>query len=83
MKILSFTDSERDEQVLLVELERAEDGTVRATWHDEGYRNWIEHDGVGVMGDAGKMVIIDSAAMLYRYAARLYATSSMFEVDPG
>jgi hypothetical protein len=55
---------------------------VRATWHDDGYRDWVEREGVGVMGDAGMIVIIDSAAMLYRYAARLYANSSMFAVDP-
>lgn len=60
--VLDREHPERLPTKVVVELERQADGSVRATWHGENFRHYIERLPPGVMGDDGKMVEVSTPA---------------------
>jgi len=64
----------------VVELVRQADGSVRATWHDEDFRHWMEQMPPGVQGDDGEMVELRTHELLFKYAAKLFRRSQVYGV---
>jgi hypothetical protein len=63
-----------------VTLVKRADGSVEATWHDAGFREWFERSPPGVMGDEGVMLYMDTPELIHRYAARFFQRSQLYAV---
>src|SRR5882724_1633807 len=64
-------------------LELQAGGRVVARWHDPNFRRWFRR-GLApvVMGDDGELVEVNTPALLYRYAAKVFGLSQVLVVLP-
>ena len=64
-------------------LELQAGGRVVARWHDPNFRRWFRR-GLApvVMGTDGKLVEVNTPALLYRYAAKVFGLSQVVVVIP-
>ncbi len=65
---------------VVAELVRQADGSVRATWHDENFREYIERRPPTVMGDDGVEVRLSTLELVFRYAWKVYRRSQVYAV---
>ena len=67
---------------VVLELLPQADGSVRAIWHDQVFRELMEGNPPGVMGDDGAMVHLATSELWHRYARKLYQRSQVYGVLP-
>jgi len=64
---------------VMVELARQPDGSVRATWHDDVFREYIEQRPPAVWID-GELVEVNTPELLFRHGPEIYRRSQVYAV---